>query len=197
MPPKHDLRLIDEHFESVYVDVISNIAPSDAKTVKTIDVNHKGVFSTEEPKPVIKNNFSPPIIEDWHFDDESEHDYDQRVVKLVWNNTRRVNQKNFANKFTHPHPKRRVVPQAVLASGEAKLKLKELMELCTKLSDKVLDLKKAKNAQAKEIAKLKKRVKKLERKRRSRTLRMSLFKIGTSRRRSLDYELAARLGAEK
>nr|GEV01549.1 ribonuclease H-like domain-containing protein [Tanacetum cinerariifolium] len=41
MPSKHDLRLIDEHFKSVSVDVISNIAPSDVKTVKTIDVNHK------------------------------------------------------------------------------------------------------------------------------------------------------------
>nr|GEZ08695.1 hypothetical protein [Tanacetum cinerariifolium] len=52
MPPKSDLRLIDEHFESVFVDVISNITPSDVKTVKTIDVNHKCVFSTEEPKPL-------------------------------------------------------------------------------------------------------------------------------------------------
>nr|GEW97424.1 retrovirus-related Pol polyprotein from transposon TNT 1-94 [Tanacetum cinerariifolium] len=53
MPPKRDLRLIDEHFESVSVDVISNIAPSDVKTVKTIDVNHKGVSSIDEPKPVL------------------------------------------------------------------------------------------------------------------------------------------------
>nr|GEV03380.1 ribonuclease H-like domain, reverse transcriptase, RNA-dependent DNA polymerase [Tanacetum cinerariifolium] len=79
MPPKHDLSLIDEHFESVSVDVISNITPSDVKTVKTIDVNHKGVFSTEEPKPVMKNNFSPLIIEDWHSDDESEVDISPTV----------------------------------------------------------------------------------------------------------------------
>nr|GEV51485.1 hypothetical protein [Tanacetum cinerariifolium] len=38
----------------------------------TIDVNHKGLFSTEEPKLVMKNDFSPPIIENWHSDDESE-----------------------------------------------------------------------------------------------------------------------------
>nr|GEW26871.1 retrovirus-related Pol polyprotein from transposon TNT 1-94 [Tanacetum cinerariifolium] len=68
--PKHDLRIIDEHFESVSVDVISNIAPSDVKTVKTIDVNHKGVFKTEEPKLIMKNKFSPLIIEDWHSDGE-------------------------------------------------------------------------------------------------------------------------------
>nr|GEV24783.1 hypothetical protein [Tanacetum cinerariifolium] len=72
IPPKRDLRLIDEHFKSVSVDVISNIEPSDVKSLKTINVNHKGVFSIEEPKPVMKNNFSPLIIEDWHSDDESE-----------------------------------------------------------------------------------------------------------------------------
>nr|GEZ03242.1 hypothetical protein [Tanacetum cinerariifolium] len=78
--PKRDLRLIDEHFESVYVDVIS----SDVKTVKTIDVNHKGVFSIDKPKPVIKNNFSPPIIEDWHSDDGSKEEISPTVeVKIV------------------------------------------------------------------------------------------------------------------
>nr|GFB85320.1 hypothetical protein [Tanacetum cinerariifolium] len=69
-PLKRNLRLIDEPIKSVYVDVISNIALSDVKIVKTIDVNHKGVFSTEGPKHVTKNNFIPPIIEDWHSDDE-------------------------------------------------------------------------------------------------------------------------------
>nr|GEW43953.1 ribonuclease H-like domain-containing protein [Tanacetum cinerariifolium] len=272
MPLKRNLRLTDEHFESVFVDVISNIAPSDVKTVKIIDVNHKGVFNTEEPKPIMKNNFIPLIIEDWHLDDESEeeisptvevkivkpsiekikyvkharetvktkespkqqkhhprgnqqnwnnlmsqrlgrtfkminkacyvcgsfehlqYDYDQKVVKPVWNNTKRVNHKNFAIKFTHSHPKRRFVPQAVLTRGKAILKLKELMELCTKLSDRVLDLEKIKTAQAKGIADLKKRVKKLERKRSSRTPRMNLFKIGTSRRRSLGKEDASKQG---
>ncbi|GKD28796.1 hypothetical protein Tco_1239574 [Tanacetum coccineum] len=52
-----------------------------------------------------------------------------------------------------------------LGSREDKLKLKELMDLCTKLSERVLDLETTKTAQAKEIANLKKRVKKLERKR--------------------------------
>ncbi|GJZ22570.1 hypothetical protein Tco_0559609 [Tanacetum coccineum] len=68
-----------------------------------------------------------------------------------------------------------------LRSGEERLKLKELMDLYTKLSDRVLDLETTKTAQAKEIASLKKRVKKLERKRKSKTPRMKrLFKIGRS-----------------
>ncbi|GJX46327.1 hypothetical protein Tco_0271517 [Tanacetum coccineum] len=68
-----------------------------------------------------------------------------------------------------------------LGSGEDRLKLKELMDLCTKLSDRVLDLETTKTTQAKEIASLKKRVTKLERKRKSKTLRMKrLFKVGRS-----------------
>ncbi|GKE31986.1 hypothetical protein Tco_1451308, partial [Tanacetum coccineum] len=81
-----------------------------------------------------------------------------------------------------------------LGSGEDRLKLKKLMDLCTKLSDRVLDLETTKTAQAKEIASLKKRVKKLERKRKSKTLGMNLFKIGTSRRTSLGEEDASKQG---
>ncbi|GKA49714.1 hypothetical protein Tco_0742787 [Tanacetum coccineum] len=54
-------------------------------------------------------------------------------------------------------------------SDEERIKLKELMDMCTKLSDRVLDLENIKDAQALEIKKLKKRVKKLERKNKSRT----------------------------
>ncbi|GKC31124.1 hypothetical protein Tco_1038418 [Tanacetum coccineum] len=44
-----------------------------------------------------------------------------------------------------------------LGSGDDRLSLKELMDLCTKLSDRVLDLETTKISQAKEIARLKKR----------------------------------------
>ncbi|GJS31264.1 putative ribonuclease H-like domain-containing protein [Tanacetum coccineum] len=40
--------------------------------------------------------------------------YDKKVIRPVWNNSSRVNHKNFSNKMTHPHPNRRFVPQAVL-----------------------------------------------------------------------------------
>nr|GEW26123.1 retrotransposon Orf1 [Tanacetum cinerariifolium] len=146
----------------------------------------------KKTKHVRKNSFSPPIIEDWNTDDESEVEFepkfevktvrpsiekiksvktarekvekvetakqnkncprgnqrnwnnlmsqrlgsnfrminkacficgsfkhlhyicDQRVVRPVWNTTRRVNHKKFANKMTHPHPKRRFVLQEIL-----------------------------------------------------------------------------------
>ncbi|GJY10989.1 hypothetical protein Tco_0379174 [Tanacetum coccineum] len=56
-----------------------------------------------------------------------------------------------------------------LLSGEDRLKLNELLELCTKLSERVLDLENTKTSQAAEITKLKERVKKLERRNKSRT----------------------------
>ncbi|GKE87294.1 hypothetical protein Tco_1564769 [Tanacetum coccineum] len=52
-------------------------------------------------------------------------------------------------------------------SDEGRLKLEELMAVCRKLSKQVLDLEKEKDAQAMKILKLKKRVKKLERQRKS------------------------------
>ncbi|GJZ67591.1 hypothetical protein Tco_0630831 [Tanacetum coccineum] len=56
-----------------------------------------------------------------------------------------------------------------LLSGEDRLKLTELLKLCTKLSERVLALENTKTSQAKEITKLKKRVKKLEMRNKSRT----------------------------
>ncbi|GJR03144.1 hypothetical protein Tco_0526128 [Tanacetum coccineum] len=68
-------------------------------------------------------------------------------------------------------------------SGEDSMQLSELMLLCTNLQKQVLDLEKAKDAQAKEIADLKKRVQKLERKKKSRTTGFKrLRKVGKSRR---------------
>ncbi|GJY24092.1 hypothetical protein Tco_0397750 [Tanacetum coccineum] len=76
-----------------------------------------------------------------------------------------------------------------LKSREDRLKLKELMDLYTKLSDRVLDLETTKIAQAKKIANLIKRVKNLERKRKSRPPRMNLFKID----RDFDEEFDANM----
>ncbi|GJT51959.1 hypothetical protein Tco_0978116 [Tanacetum coccineum] len=68
-------------------------------------------------------------------------------------------------------------------SGEDSMQLSELMILCTNLQTQVLDLEKAKDAQAKEIAALKKRVQKLERKKKSRPTGLKrLRKVGMSRR---------------
>nr|GEX60668.1 hypothetical protein [Tanacetum cinerariifolium] len=70
-----------------------------------------------------------------------------------------------------------------LLNGEDRLQLNELMDLCTKLQKEVLNLKEAKTTQAKEIASLMKRVKKLEKKRKSTPLGLKrLRKVGSARR---------------
>ncbi|GJY10564.1 putative ribonuclease H-like domain-containing protein [Tanacetum coccineum] len=136
IPRKPDLTFMDEIFESENMDVTTIVTPSN---VKRVESNHEsaGVKSNGdavEPKTVRMNNFRPPVIEDWNSDDESEIEFipnveekklfehlhyvcDKKVMSLVWNNSSRVNHKNFANKMTHPHPNRRFVPQAVLTKS--------------------------------------------------------------------------------
>ncbi|GJY98447.1 hypothetical protein Tco_0515357 [Tanacetum coccineum] len=68
-------------------------------------------------------------------------------------------------------------------SSEDSMQLSELMNLCTSLQEKVLDLEKAKTAQAKGIASLKKRFKQLEKKRKLRNPGLKrLRKIGSTSR---------------
>ncbi|GJR00244.1 hypothetical protein Tco_0523228 [Tanacetum coccineum] len=70
-----------------------------------------------------------------------------------------------------------------LRSGEDSLKLNELMELCTNLQQMVLALETTKTSQDIEIASLKRRVKKLEKKDRSRTQKLKrLYKVSLSAR---------------
>ncbi|GKE60473.1 hypothetical protein Tco_1510840, partial [Tanacetum coccineum] len=84
-------------------------------------------------------------------------------------------------------------------SGEDNMKLQELMDLCTNMFERVLALENIKTAQDLEITNLKKRVKKLEKKKKSRTpqLKRRLFKvrIKSSAEKSLgDQEDASKLG---
>ncbi|GJY10965.1 hypothetical protein Tco_0379150 [Tanacetum coccineum] len=68
-------------------------------------------------------------------------------------------------------------------SDEDSLKLKELMELCTNLQNRVIDLEKSKMYQAQEIISLKRRVRRIEKKGRSRTHKLKrLYKVGLSAR---------------
>ncbi|GJW18923.1 hypothetical protein Tco_0026359 [Tanacetum coccineum] len=70
-----------------------------------------------------------------------------------------------------------------LRSDKDRLKLNELMELCTNLQKKVLDLEQTNTTQQIEIDSLKRRVKKLEKKRSSRTHKLKrLYKVGLSAR---------------
>ncbi|GKE45674.1 hypothetical protein Tco_1472958, partial [Tanacetum coccineum] len=86
-----------------------------------------------------------------------------------------------------------------LRSGEDSMKLNELIEICTKLSKRVLALENIKTTQDLEITNLNKRLKKLEKKKKSRTLqlkrRLFKFMIESSAKKSLgDQEDASKQG---
>nr|GEW82092.1 hypothetical protein [Tanacetum cinerariifolium] len=69
-----------------------------------------------------------------------------------------------------------------LPSGDDSIQLNELMIFYTSLQQQVLDLEEEKIAQAKEIDKLKKRVKKLKKRRKSKLIGLRrLKKVGTSK----------------
>ncbi|GJT56933.1 hypothetical protein Tco_0991987 [Tanacetum coccineum] len=92
----------------------------------------------------------------------------------------------------------------LLLSGEDRLKLKELMALCTNLQNRVLDLEHTKTTQALEIESLKRRVKKLKKKQRSRTHKLKrLYKVGlsvkvvSSKDEGLGEEDASKTGGEE
>nr|GEW67010.1 hypothetical protein [Tanacetum cinerariifolium] len=265
IPPKPDLMFIDEQVKKSKLVKKNIFSPPIIEDWNSDDESKVEVEHNVEVKTV------RPCIKKIKFVKTArkkveKYDCDKMVVRPVWNNSRMVNHKNFANKLTHPYLKRKFAPQAVLMRsgyvllntrqtvnsakpvsnvinrahstvrrpfnqrttfknrnmnkkvnavtrnsvntvvrnevyavkafglGKDRLKLKELMELSTKLSDRVFDLEKIKTTQAKEIVDLKKRVKKLERKRRYRTLRMNLFKIGTSKKRSLGKDDASKQG---
>ncbi|GJW11818.1 hypothetical protein Tco_1577645 [Tanacetum coccineum] len=81
-------------------------------------------------------------------------------------------------------------------SGEDRMQLNELMDLCAKLSDRVLALENTNTSQAAEIATLKERVKKLEKKKRSKTYKpRRLYKDGLLRRIESSHD--ASLGAQE
>nr|GEV07343.1 hypothetical protein [Tanacetum cinerariifolium] len=75
------------------------------------------------------------------------------------------------------------IADATAQTRDDSLKLDELIELCTKLQQRVLDLETTKTTQALEINSLKTRVKKLEKKHKSRIHKLKrLYKVGLSAR---------------
>ncbi|GKA76962.1 hypothetical protein Tco_0783423 [Tanacetum coccineum] len=90
-----------------------------------------------------------------------------------------LNQPSTSSKPKKKQPSKKTQRQ----EEEDSMQLTDLMVLCTKLQTHVLDLKKVKDAQAKKIVALKKRIQKLERKKMSRPTGLKrLKKVGMSRR---------------
>nr|GEX65486.1 hypothetical protein [Tanacetum cinerariifolium] len=77
----------------------------------------------------------------------------------------------------------RTVSRNTFRSDEDRLEFNELMALCTNLQTRVLELEKTKTTQQNEIDSLKRRVKKLEKRNRSRTHKLKrLYKVGLTAR---------------
>nr|GEU31463.1 Gag-Pol polyprotein [Tanacetum cinerariifolium] len=91
-------------------------------------------------------------------------------------------------KVSHLHAVKRILGVNTPRSDEDSLNLKELMELFTTLQSRVLSLEQTKVTQANEIDSLKRKIKKLEKKQRSRTHKLKrLYKVGlTTRVESFD-----------
>nr|GEV96127.1 hypothetical protein [Tanacetum cinerariifolium] len=99
--------------------------------------------------------------------------------------SRRTQRKETKVPHTEPQPEEHIPTPShdPLPSGEDRMQLSELMEICTKLSDMVLSLEQIKTNQAAKIKKLRKRVKKLEGEKKKRTHRLKrLYKVGLTAR---------------
>ncbi|GKE94679.1 hypothetical protein Tco_1579534, partial [Tanacetum coccineum] len=114
--------------------------------------NHGGAPAQTRSKRVLKQPNEPPLSEGHASrsgEDRMEHTFELMDIVL-------------------PTPYDSPLPGGYTpGSDEGRLKLEKLMIMCTKLSKQVLNLEKEKDAQAMEILNLKKRVKKLERQRKS------------------------------
>nr|GEX97033.1 hypothetical protein [Tanacetum cinerariifolium] len=173
-PPKPNLMFIDEQVESESVDVVFNVASSDVKTVESkhesVNVNNNSVYNTVETKPIRKNNFSPPIIKDWNFDDESEVEFKPKVeVKTVRPSIEKIQfVKTVREKVEKGNPQQKEYKEKeVIDSGIACLPNDAIFKGLARTG--VLSLEQTKTNQATKIEKLKKRVKKLKGKKKKRT----------------------------
>nr|GEY21795.1 retrovirus-related Pol polyprotein from transposon TNT 1-94 [Tanacetum cinerariifolium] len=122
----------------------------DSAKVKTINEDVR-LQALVDGKKIIVNEAS--IRRDLRLDDAEE----EAQIKKEEKKETKVSQDEPPTKEHIPTPSYDPLP-----SGEERLQLNELMEICTKLSDKVFSLEQIKTNQAAEIEKLKKRVKKLE-----------------------------------
>nr|GEW38557.1 hypothetical protein [Tanacetum cinerariifolium] len=135
----------------------------------TGDDNHDG----DQPET---SNPSPPAMKMKHY--LSHTDYP--IWQVIHNGNGHVSVTTDTNGMI------KVLPSKTAEEG--------LMVLCSKLSNRVLALEQSKTTQDLVIKKLQKKVKRFERKIKARTPRMTLFKIGNFRRKSLDKDNVSKQG---
>ncbi|GKC04687.1 hypothetical protein Tco_0996297, partial [Tanacetum coccineum] len=93
IPFKPDLTFMDEIVKTENIDVTTIVTPSN---VKRVESNHesagvKNNGDAVEPKTIRKNNFKPPVIEDWNSDDDSEVEFIPNVEdKTIRPSTKKI-----------------------------------------------------------------------------------------------------------
>nr|GEU66304.1 xylulose kinase-1 [Tanacetum cinerariifolium] len=159
-----------------------------------------------------------PIIEEYESDSDNDSvsNVQEDIEKPIFAFTDSVKHKLYGIQLTRLHSKELASPkQTALVLIEAQqhisnespllgvntprcdedsIKLKELMVLYSKLSNRVLTLEQSKTTQDLVIKNMQKKVKSIERKIKARTSGMTLFKIGNFKRKSLNKENVSKQG---
>ncbi|GJR23296.1 retrovirus-related pol polyprotein from transposon TNT 1-94 [Tanacetum coccineum] len=173
---RRDLQLADE-------EVVQNQSQMDKGSANPTDPHHTATFIQPSPQPKKTQKPRKPKRKDTQSEERTVREHNMTQSKATTNESGSQG----TNSGGGPsHAARRYT----LLSNEDRLKLDELMALCTTLQNRVLDLEQTKTPQHNEIASLKRRVKKLEKKNRSGTHRLKrLYKVGlTARVESSDDE---------
>ncbi|GJZ62135.1 hypothetical protein Tco_0618272 [Tanacetum coccineum] len=195
-----------EPFNDVYQ------TPADTKKVFT-NMKRKGKDFSGRVTPLFASMLAPPVVEgkgdrprcqeaiggviaQTMSERASKHSYD---LPLPGGNTPRSDKERLEQDdlmdFVPPTPYDSLLLGGhTPGSHEGRPNINELMAICTNLSSRVLALEQSKTTQDLVIRWLKKKVRKLEKKLRARTLGLNLFKIGTSKRKSLDKENVSKQG---
>ncbi|GJR18731.1 hypothetical protein Tco_0967258 [Tanacetum coccineum] len=168
---------------------------------KTVNGEHQLQALVDKKKVIITET---SIRSDPHLEDTGGTDY--LPTATIFEELARMGRKHKkTTAVPHPSdstvdvPNKESVPthsNDLLLSGEYRLKLTNLMDMCTKLSNRVLDLEHTKTAQAQEITNLMLEVKKLEKKAGLRTHKFKrLYKVGVTRR--VEYSDDESLGTQE
>nr|GEV82122.1 hypothetical protein [Tanacetum cinerariifolium] len=125
------------------------------------------------------------------FETASKHSYDPPLLEVNTSGSREdsMDHQDYLMDFVPPTPHDSpLLGGHTPGSDEGRPNINELMNICNKFSNMVLALEQFKTTQDLVIKRLKKKVKRLEKKKRARTPWMKLFKIDTSKKRTLDKE---------
>nr|GEW63337.1 hypothetical protein [Tanacetum cinerariifolium] len=151
--------------------------------------SHQGTGSGSEPRRHVTTLGDTDA--QTRFESASKHSYDPPLSEVNTFGIREdsMEHQDYLTDFIPPTPYDLPLSGGhTPGSDEGRPNINELMNICNKLSNKILALEQFKTTQHLVIKRLKKKVKRLEKKQRARTPGMKLFKIGTSKKKTLNKE---------